>query len=369
MVQVKVQPRITDVDLVLTCSPGEEQEVFSRIFRISKATGCLDHPKEMHPWLEKQFGSLEAITCQEIVKIANLVTFEATLFNRLRASRPIDLKTRMNVESLIIDTGKDDPLDNPTKHTPEDLFGRVKGKFSITASNVAKYDALHAIVIFNNHNPLAFTREALRDYIDTAWAWAQKAHRYDPQARYFFFMWNCLWKAGATLAHGHAQVMLGRDCHYGKIEGLRRAALAYKAQYGSSYFDDLYRAHCAVGCGIERGGVRVFSYLAPIKDKEVMLLGADLGPAFKDALYDVLACLRDRMNVTAFNLGVATPPLEKEGGWEDFPVLARVVDRGDPRTTTSDIGAMELYASSVVSSDPLEVARLLREHLSPGKES
>jgi hypothetical protein len=151
--------------------------------------------------------------------------------------------------------------------------------------------------------------------------------------------------------------MLSRDGHYGKVEALRRAALDYKARYGSSYFDDLYRAHCAVGCGMEKDGVRVLSYLAPIKDKEVMLLGADLGPAFKDALYDVLACLRDRMNVTAFNLGVATPPLEKEKGWEDFPVVARMVDRGDPHTTASDIGAMELYASSVVSSDPLEVAR------------
>jgi hypothetical protein len=145
--------------------------------------------------------------------------------------------------------------------------------------------------------------------------------------------------------------------------------LDYKAQYRSSYFDDLYRAHCAVGCGMEKEGVRVFSYLAPIKDKEVMLLGADLGPAFKDALYDVLACLRDRMNVTAFNLGVATPPLEEEKGWEGFPVVARVVDRGDPHTTASDIGAMELYASSVVSSDPLEVARILKECFYSEKEA
>jgi len=366
---MKTHPGITDLDTVLNCSPREEQEVFNRIFRISKATGCLDHPKEMHPWLQKQFGSIENITCQEIVKIANLVTSEETLFNRLRASRPIDIKTRMNVESLIIDTGKEDPLNDPTRHTPEDVFGRVKGKFSITASNVAKYDALHAIVIFNHHNPLAFTRESLHDYIDTAWAWAQKAHKHDPQARYFFFMWNCLWKAGATLAHGHAQVMLSRDYHYGKVEALRRAALAYKAQYGSSYFDDLYRAHRAVGCGIERDGVRVLSCLAPIKDKEVMLLGADLGPAFKDALYDVLACLRDRMNVTAFNLGLATRPLVEEAGWEDFPVVARVVDRGDPRATSSDIGAMELFASNVVSSDPLEVARILKESFRPEKEA
>jgi len=75
------------------------------------------------------------------------------------------------------------------------------------------------------------------------------------------------------------------------------------------------------------------------------------------------------MNVTAFNLGVAAPPLEKEEGWEGFPVLARVVDRGDPRTTASDIGSMELYASSVVSSDPLEVARILKENFHPEKEA
>ena len=178
---MKVLPRINDIELALNCSSPQEQEVFSRIFRISKATGCLDHPKEMHPWLEKQFGSIEAITCQDIVKISNLVTCEATLFNRLRASRPMDLKTRMNVESLIIDTGREDPLDDPIRHTPEDVFGRVKGKFCITASNVAKYDALHAIVIFNSHNPLAFTRETLHDYVDTAWAWGQKAHEHDPQ--------------------------------------------------------------------------------------------------------------------------------------------------------------------------------------------
>jgi hypothetical protein len=36
------------------------------------------------------------------------------------------------------------------------------------------------------------------------------------------------------------------------------------------------------------------------------------------------------------------------------------VDRGDPANRTSDIGAMELYAASVVASDPFRVAEALR---------
>ena len=34
---------------------------------------------------------------------------------------------------------------------------------------------------------------------------------------------------------------------------------------------------------------------------------------------------------------------------------ARLVDRGDPGNRTSDIGAMELYATSVIAADPYRV--------------
>jgi hypothetical protein len=39
------------------------------------------------------------------------------------------------------------------------------------------------------------------------------------------------------------------------------------------------------------------------------------------------------------------------------------VDRGNPTSRTCDIGAMELYAANVVSSDPLNVARVLEDTL------
>jgi hypothetical protein len=91
-----------------------------------------------------------------------------------------------------------------------------------------------------------------------------------------------------------------------------------------------------------------------------VILGDAYDDAFKDAVYDVLSCLRDGMNVTAFNIMVTTPPLgETEESWEGFPVIARAVDRGQPKSTSCDIGTMELYASNVIASDPFEVARLL----------
>ena len=116
---------------------------------------------------------------------------------------------------------------------------------------------------------------------------------------------------------------------------------------------------------METKGVRVISYLAPTKEKEILILARKYDLSLKESIYEVLACLRDKMSVTCFNMILIPPPLaETEESWEGFPVLTRIVDRGDPRTSSCDIGSMELFASSIISSDPLEVARHLKESLS-----
>ena len=158
--------------------------------------------------------------------------------------------------------------------------------------------------------------------------------------------------------------MLGRGMHYAAIEHLRRSALFYQANYRSNYFEDLYRAHALVGCGFERDGVRVLASLTPIKENEVILMAPALTENLKDTTYDALACLRDRLGVTAFNLVIYTPPLARtEESWEGFPVVVRIVDRGNSMSRTADFGGMELYAASVVSSDPLRLARALEDNL------
>ena len=60
---------------------------------------------------------------------------------------------------------------------------------------------------------------------------------------------------------------------------------------------------------------------------------------------------RDRIGVS-FNLALWRPPLGDAEGWDLVPPMARIVDRGDPFQRPSDIGAMELYATPIVGSDP-----------------
>lgn len=357
-------PGITSLKEIVASLSADEKKLFQRIYQVITTVGELRTPKSMQPWVRQQFGSVAAVTRQQIVKVTNMITGEEALFNRLRSSRPIEVKESRSIAARLADVSKSDLFRSPKETTPEDLFGRVVGKYCITASNIAKCDGLHSMVIFNEFNPLRFSREQVIDYIDVAWEWARRAQAEQPQAKYFFFCWNCLWRAGASVYHGHAQMMLTSGRHYAKIEGLRRAAESYRQDYGASYFSDLFQVHHSVGCAVEKEGIKIFAHLTPFRDNEVMLIAEGLNLSLKERIYEVLACLRDRLGVTSFNLGLVTPPLaETEESWEGFPVIARVVDRGDPNSQASDIGGIEIYASNVVSSDPFKLARQLRRCL------
>jgi len=361
---IRETPCIADLPALVSALPPAERQLFHRLFDVQVSYGELRPPESMHPWLMNQFGSVASVFRQKIVRVTNKVTGDGALFNELRARRPLNAREQLSLKAQILDGLRHDPLSQPLTGTPEDPFGRVRGKHCITASNIAKYDGLHAIVIFDEPDPLRFDEEQLADYIDTAWRWAQVAHQYDPSARYFLFLWNCLWRAGATLIHGHAQVLLTRHYHYARVERLRRLAQDYQDTHGSNYFQDMFRAHQALGLGWERDGVWAQVCLCPVKEKEVMVAGPALDGEFLRVLYRALACLRDRLGVTSFNLSLVTPPLgPTQESWQGFPILARAVDRGDPQSKASDMGTMELYASPVIAADPFVVAQELGRFL------
>lgn len=351
---------IVQIEDAVAALPHEERRRFENIFSVTSTAGRLVPPDAMIPWIEKQFGNVDATREQKIIKVTNTVTLEGVLFNWLRSSRPM---WRQDIDlDAELDGGPPDPLADPFNGTPEDLFGRVRGKYCVTASNIAKFDGFHGLVVFNERHPLNFTREMLHDYIDTGGRWGDLAHATDPEAKYYIFLWNCLWRAGASLLHGHAQVIMGKGMHYAAVEALRRNAAVYQAHHRSNYFHDLFLAHESLGCGFEKEGTKVMANLTPKKENEVLLFAPFVSSSLKDRIYDVLECFRDRMGITSFNLVIYTPPWsDTPESWEGFPVLVRIVDRGDPSSRTADFGAMELYAASVVSSDPFALARNLRE--------
>jgi hypothetical protein len=355
---------ITTLPDLVQALPQATQQLFQRLYAVSRSTGRLIPPPSMQPWIRNFFGSVEAVENQTVVKVTNLVTMESALFNGLRASRPVDVKPSGDLQQTI-DQSAGDPFCNPEQGTPEDIFGRVKGKHSITASNIAKYDAFHGLVIFDRHNPLQLSEEGVRDHLEVGSRWAQEALKADPEAKYYFFMWNALWKSGASIIHGHAQVACTRDMHYAGVERLRRAAQGYRQQYGSDYFADLVEIHRQLGLVVDYGGGTILAHLTPTKEKELLILTPGLGEPLPSTIYRSLDCLVGQMGVSSFNLVIYMPPLaEVPEDWTGFPHITRIVDRGDPMSRTNDVGAMELYASPVISSDPFRVIEGLRERFS-----
>ena len=350
--------RIADLETYVAALPETRRRIFDRIFHLHTAIGELVVPPTMCDWVESAFGDVESIRRQCVIKITNLITMEGALFNPLRGTRPIDFIPKDDVSASIEET-IGGPFCRPEELTPEDSFGRVRGEYCITASNIAKYDGYHGLVIFDDHNPLHITRERVHDYISTALRWAKRAHNADVTAKYFFLIWNCLWKGGSSIVHGHMQLALGQGMHYARVEHWRRQALLYRLAHGTNYFEDLYSIHEALGLGVRLGQTRVLASLTPVKEKEVLLISPTLwidNDDFRDAISAVLQSFLGRLRVQSFNMALFQRPIDTAGeDWNGFPAIVRIVDRGDLQVRTTDVGCMELYGSSVISTDPFRV--------------
>jgi hypothetical protein len=350
---------ITSIDKAIDNLPRDVRCLFERLYTSDVYTGCMRIPEEMKPWVVNQFGSLEAVTEQKVTRLTNKVTGEETIFNPLRLKRPHDVKDDDCLSLDRVDMGVDS-FDTPEGSTSEDIFGRIQGKHCITASNIAKCDEWHGIVVFKEHHPLRFNEEQVSDYLDTAWRWARAAHRESPDNKYFFYSWNCLWRSAASLIHGHNQMMLTRRRHFARIESLRKSALAYRRRFRGNYFDDLFTAHRSLGLAFDKQGVRALAYLTPVKSNEIVLIAEDFNNDFKKCVYESLAFYRDALGVQSFNLALTMPPLgPTRESWEGFPVIAWLVDRGELSNRSSDIGALELFASTAVTSDPFVLSEKL----------
>src|SRR3990172_4330521 len=96
-----LERRIGNLDALVDSLPEEKRQLFNRIFHLNVASGRLRPPETMYAGIEKQFGSVEAVIRQKIIKVTNLVTFEGALFNPLRASRPMGNRERLSVEAQV----------------------------------------------------------------------------------------------------------------------------------------------------------------------------------------------------------------------------------------------------------------------------
>jgi hypothetical protein len=160
---------ISHLDALVAALPDEERARFDRIYHLSVTTGQVVPPEAMHPWIGEHFGSVEAVLQQRIVRVTNRVTLEGALFNELRSRRPLEAPPGSDTDvGAALRGSLGGPFCHPLQGTPADTFGRVRGQHAVTATNIAKYDGWHAVVVFDEHHPLRFTAEQVADYVDTA---------------------------------------------------------------------------------------------------------------------------------------------------------------------------------------------------------
>jgi len=360
-------PSIIELMNLIILLDDKERVLFDRFFTAHEVMGKAVLPDEMKPGVEKSFGSTSSVETQKIIKVFNKYTYEMALFNELRAKRPINATSDEDVLKTIKES-EGDQFCNPLKQTPLDTFGRIKGRRCVTCSNFAKYDAMHAVVIFKKHNPLEFDEKDIHDYCDASLQWFKKANKSNNKAIYPFLLWNCLWRAGSSIIHGHFQLVLGEGMHYAEAEYYNKIRREYAQSNGTDYFKDLYSVHARLGFGFEHKKLMIFASITPKKDKEITIIGPELDKKMMSAIFKAANCLVKDLGVNSFNLGVIFPPMGagKKGEvdeWKGFPVIARILDRGKLSNKTVDIGGMEMYsATKVVETDPGQVIDKLKSY-------
>ncbi len=340
--------------------PAGDAALVRRIFRVDRRSARMRVPPGMHGWVGNTFGGLSAVEEQAVVRVSNPWSGEETLFNPLRASRPHAVsRPPIDLSAVVADT-LDDAFCHPLEQTTEDTFGRVFGRFCVTAANLARIDEHHGVVVFNEHHPLEFSRDQVEDYLRTGIRWGEKVLETDPEATCWQLWWNALWRAGATMVHGHAQVVATHPPHHVRVEGLREAAAAYRSEHDGDFFADLARAHEILGLARRHRSAVRFASLTPIKEREVWMVDDDLSAPLVDLVYETLERFTRSLGIQSFNLSYFRPPLgTPDPEWAGFPHIVRIVDRGSLDSPMSDFGGFELYGAVGVSADPFALATAL----------
>jgi len=365
---------------VLHETDNPSYNILKRIYRFDSGRGTQVIPDSFKSKVSEYFGhrdsqgniiesvdeTISRINNQKIITVYNKWTGEGSLFNSLRAQRPgissMDQEKEKNhIIQLVRESETKCDFCHPEEYTPEDVFGRIHGKYSITAANIAKYDVWSSLVIFNQHNPIQFGLKEFSDYLDVCFAWFEAVYNHNPRFRFPFFIWNCLSRAGASQVHGHSQILMSKD-PYARVETLQKASKLYKSETGADYFQDLYQAHNCLGLSGDQEDVHVFTSITPVKEKETVVITREKpseDEEVKKTIFKILRCFIDVLRVYSFNLSISCPPHDNE---DEFPYLIKIVDRGSLLKPTGDIGGMELYGSSVVADDPYNVMNSIKEH-------
>ena len=345
---------------------GTERDLFNRLYLVDEKQGRLFVPdtfslkvKDMFKAYPGGSESLHFVEQQTLVTIRNKITHDHSLFNRIRRYRPGYREVLSDEENDAltkqIDDSRGDKCDfcHPER-TASDIWGKIEGTHCYVASNVAKYEKWHSLLISKEHSPIKFSLEAMRDYLATANRWFQKVHETDRTAVAPHLMWDSTGRASASQIHQHLQMSINTH-YYTKAEIFREQAGRYAQMHGRNLWADMADVHDHLGLAIRRGTAVLLVHLTPIKEREIMVIGNSNSVEFAELLYVAVRGLIDEAGSRSFSAGIV---FEHQESPLMMPAVARVIDRGAPADVRNDAGAMEFYGSNNVGM----VCFLLQTH-------
>ncbi|GIW65775.1 MAG: hypothetical protein KatS3mg094_294 [Candidatus Parcubacteria bacterium] len=305
---------------------NKERNIFNRIFEIIDEKAYL----KLTPKLLKNFSQAQN---QTIVIIRNKILNQETHFNFWRSIRK---EPRKNNELK----NEYDPFCDVYNLTPEDNFGRLENKSAITASNLAKSTKNHSLVIFKKH---FFNKNDIKNSFSLAIEWFSKFN-----SSYRIIIWNYGYRAGASIFHPHLQIF-ALDYLPLKINYLFEKFKEYKNKYRSDYLEDIFLLSKSLKLGKNINNLKACINLTPFKDDEIIFFNQG---GIKNNLEGLTNLVYKYyfLGIENFNFFV----IEYNSN-----ILGFTVNRGEANKINSDIGALEIYAFSVVGFNPFNLANKL----------
>eukprot|EP01062_Namystynia_karyoxenos_P073129 TRINITY_DN69977_c0_g1_i1.p1 TRINITY_DN69977_c0_g1~~TRINITY_DN69977_c0_g1_i1.p1 ORF type:complete len:494 (+),score=144.76 TRINITY_DN69977_c0_g1_i1:154-1482(+) len=342
---------------------------FHKLYSVDERVGRVVIPETFADKVKQMFkaypggsDSLHFVETQTVVTTFNRFTLEHSLFNEIRRFRPGYRESLTKAEEaeteLRINATREGCDFCHAERTASDIFGKVRGKYCYIASNVAKYEKWHSLLIAHEHHPFRFTLPHIVDYVDTVRRWFKRVYEADPSAIYPHLMWDCMPRASASQMHQHMQINIV-DHPLSKPAVMLHLAERYGVEQGANLWSDIVAAHLQVGLAVVHGNCALMAYITPIKERELVVAGPSDDECFPLLWYAALSALL-RHGTRSYSSAIHFEPMDGRG---PLPAVARVIDRGAPGDLRNDVGAMEFYGSNNVGQDPFRLMPWIHEQI------
>ncbi|XP_042887639.1 uncharacterized protein LOC122263320 [Penaeus japonicus] len=323
--------------------------------------------EKLNQWLHNDAALVEKVHHQHLIHVFHPLTSEHTVYNPVRASRPMptqEMDLFEWIEKLSADSKKNCDFCMYKKNTAVDRLGRDDESDTARVTNTFKVEAWHSMVVTKHlHHPLNFTRELMSHFFEAAMAWVYDVSEAESNYIYPNIAWDTLHHAGASQIHPHIHMMMAPDHYYGYFELLRSAAQRYYEDTGENYFNAVLEVHAALGLVVRYGRAVAIPTLTGKADLEVMFLSETPNEDFYHLIFHTISAYHDTFTQLCKGFAGAMPALgtSEEASRGRIPTIAKLISRGDCTSLRTDYSTFEIFQIVYRIYDPWRVAAAIRK--------